>query len=131
MEKHKHNCYRTFYNILRYTTMIRFLQWIFVLFLLSRSYDAAYSPAARMLHSASLINSKLYVAGGSGGPSYLNDTFYLDLSSNFILDKPSFVNDGTTPNLIISLGQMGYAIGGKDNATIFLFAGFEGVITVR
>ena len=109
--------------------MINFLQKIFVLFLIVKSYNAAYSPGSRILHLASLVNHKLYVAGGSSNPpvDFLSDTFYLDLSSNFTTDNPQFITDATTPSLGIRVNSMAYAVGGNNNATIFLFGGWQGV----
>ena len=81
-----------------------------------------------MFHSASLVENKLYVAGGAADDiTFLKDTFYLDLSINFTLENPPFINDATTPNLTNSLDKMASAVGGKDNATIFLFGGYTNV----
>ena len=79
------------------------------------------------MHSACLVNDKLYVMGGYS-QSFLNDTFYIDLSINFTLNNPPFINDVTTPKLGVSMDNMACAISGKDNATIFLFGGWQGVI---
>jgi len=91
-----------------------------------RSYNATYNPGGRYSHSANLVKNKLYVAGGYS-TKVLNDIFYLDLSSSFTLDNPPFVNDVTTPNLPIAFDCMACIVGGKDNSTIFLFGGWEGV----
>src|SRR4051812_43127060 len=107
--------------------MAKFQQRLFILLLIIQSYNAVYNPEPRMMHSASLIKNKLYVIGGAS-TDILNDTFYLDLSLNFTLDNSPFINDITTPNLAISIDNMAYATGGKDNNIIFLFGGWEGEV---
>src|SRR5438270_855356 len=104
--------------------MASFLQILFVSFLIIRSYNAAYNPGSRDMHSACLINDKLYFVGGYS-QSFYDDVFYIDLSINFTLNNPPFINDATTPNLGVFMDNMAYAVGGADNATIFLFGGWQ------
>src|SRR4051812_41983018 len=108
--------------------MINFKLTLLILFLIIRGYNVdGYNPEPRAGHSAILVGNKIFVIGGYDGTNFMNDVFYLDLRRNFTLDNISFVHDDTTPNMEMGIDFSAIAVGGKDNATIFIFGGVQEV----
>ncbi|CAG8504203.1 2537_t:CDS:2, partial [Diversispora eburnea] len=69
---------------------------------------ASFTPPARYSHSSILINSKLYILGGKNSSIennelILNDIFYLDLSSSFDTDNPTWESIKSIENISSSL----------------------------
>jgi hypothetical protein len=84
---------------------------------------ALYNPKERAKHTATLLNNKLYILGGS---SIANDTgkdfFYIDFSNPFNTQN-LLLKDLSNINIVPPHFNAGSARGGVYNDTLFIYGG--------
>ena len=85
-----------------------------------------FKPEKRRWHTATLINSKLYILGGySPSSGYVGkDFFYLDVSVPFNTQNLLW-QDLSSVNTVPSLDGAASVNGGANNNTLFLYGGFN------
>ncbi|GBC04885.1 hypothetical protein RclHR1_05920005 [Rhizophagus clarus] len=86
-----------------------------------------YKPEQRALHTATLIDNKLYILGGlyidgSSVPDVGKDFFYLDVSVSFNTQNLLW-NDLSTINTVPTHYGAASVEGGANNSTLFLYGG--------
>src|ERR1044072_4985313 len=86
------------------------------IFLLFHGVDS-YTPTGRVGHSSALVGDRLYFFGGNEDNFVSNDAFYLDLSQNFDVANPPWLE--TTPIPFESSFAAGSS-NKKDNQRVFL-----------
>src|SRR6266498_855653 len=83
-----------------------------------------FKPKMRILHTATLIDNKLYILGGSSKTVDVGkDFFYLDVSVPFNAQNLSW-NDLSSINIVPHLDAASVK-GGANNNTLFLYGGFS------
>ncbi|CAG8690195.1 11947_t:CDS:2, partial [Dentiscutata heterogama] len=99
----------------------------------------SFVPEARYAHSATLVNNKLYFFGGqiseiNQGQELFHiydELFYLDVSSSFNIESPSWTDLTASKNVPVrsswSTSSVGFGIK-SDKSTIYLIGGFMYVI---
>src|ERR1043165_8552144 len=78
----------------------------------------AFKPMQRELHTATFINNKLYISGGSSS----NEFFYLDFSGPFSTQQISWQVLSNTNTVPVHFGSTAVE-GGAENDTLFLYGG--------
>ncbi len=89
-----------------------------------------FKPLQRELHTATLIDDKLYILGGIRDVDGIDDIdtiagnqfFYLDASVSFNTQELSW-NDLTSINIVPSHAKAASVNGGVNNDTLFLYGG--------
>src|SRR4051812_6954186 len=81
------------------------------------------TPLNRDLHTATLIDNKLYFLGGNSIDGYRNEFFYLDVSVAFDTQKLSW-QDLSNINTVPSHSSAAAVKGGANNVTLFLYGGY-------
>ncbi|RHZ74058.1 hypothetical protein Glove_227g155 [Diversispora epigaea] len=88
----------------------------------------SYEPLGTYAHSTALVDNKLYVIGGidlSAVSVTFKNVFYLNLSSNFEVDSPSWVDLSSDSSVPFYGAWATAAVGGRNNQTIYLFGGIQ------
>jgi len=85
----------------------------------------SFKPLERYLHTATLVDNKLYVLGGDDEVNYEiigKNFFYLDVSVSFSTQELLW-NDLTSINIVPSHRNAASVNGGVNNNTLFLYGG--------
>jgi len=86
---------------------------------------APFRPLQRFLHTATFVNNKLYISGGTFNSTVVpKEFFYLDFSASFDT-KELLWQDLSNINKVPQIFGAASAVGGVNNETIFLFGGFS------
>jgi hypothetical protein len=105
-----------------------FLLWILIQLLIKgncQSYNPYY-PMKRHDHTATIINNKLYILGGSGY-SGDHEFFYLDISTKIDTQNLSW-KDLSNINIVPSHYGATSVVGGANNDTLFLYGVYNSAI---
>src|SRR6266498_5778972 len=102
-------------NSLTYTVL-----WLLIQLLIGQT--ASFKPLQRYLHTATLIDDKLYILGGYNEEIAGKQFFYLDVSVSFNTQELLW-NDLTSTNIVPSHWGAASVNGGANNNTLFLFGG--------
>jgi len=93
-----------------------------------KSQTETFKPDLRMAHTATLINDKLYIIGGTIPPANVispSETFlYLDVSVPFDTNGLKWI-DISSNNIVPSHRSAAAINGGANNNTLFLYGGAE------
>src|SRR2546430_2003866 len=114
------------------TIFFRIFAYLLLLFQLVievKSQKAPFKPSKRAGHTATLIDSKLYILGGYGltvdiGPEITGkEFFYLNVSETFTTTKDIKWENLTNINSVPSHKWAASAKGGVNNNMLFLYGG--------
>src|SRR5437763_16547124 len=97
---------------------------LFILIIEINCQPTPFKPIQRFIHTATIINNKLYILGGSdlANDIKLKDFFYLDASVPF--DTRSLLwHDLSSTNTVPAHYSAASVKGGADNNTLFLYGG--------
>jgi N-acetylneuraminic acid mutarotase len=107
-------------NYLIYIT----LWFLFQLIIEINCQKKPYVPKKRVGHTATFIDNKLYILGGSLIDEVGKDFFYIDFSNPFNMQNLTF-NDLSKNNTVPPHFSAGSAKGGANNDTLFICGGAD------
>ncbi|RIA89542.1 hypothetical protein C1645_191291 [Glomus cerebriforme] len=109
-------------------SLVHFLLWILIQLLFKVDCQRYFTPMQRHDHTATILDNKLYILGGSG---YGGDSefFYLDFSNKIDTRKLSWY-DLSDMNIVPSHYGAASVKGGSNNDTLFLYGVYNSAIAL-
>ncbi|PKY49614.1 hypothetical protein RhiirA4_465676 [Rhizophagus irregularis] len=104
---------------------VYFILWILLQVVKINCQMTPFKPSVHYRHTATLIDNKLYILGGSDlNDKLLKEFFYLDVSVPFNTQELSW-QDLSNINMVLPHDSATTTKGGANNNTLFLYGGYS------